>query len=314
MFCYSYNILILILVSFESVKYDAIQRVAKKFTKITEENKKEFLEDVEKYNFSKVLDEIIKYILDTKFEFKDVNAIILVVSELNQIYEGFNKKFFEAMKKTIKDYLDTIAKAPPKNEEDEEKRISRKKALFRLAIEAFLYGLFTDFNYIKDIFFQLISLKSNLFQDFPILISLMRLFGEQIFSVKPTSIKKLIKDEDIADYELNSHLNYSQAERYIEGFSSFYKKRVLIILNEEHKNLMELEKKNFENLKKLDSNNEIQNEYLKKRTIFTKLLRLTRAFAEIMDFEPPELSEEKIIRLDEGEKIKMVIFINNIFN
>jgi len=294
-------------VSFESVKFDSIQRVAKKFTKITEDNKNEFLDDVQKYNFSKVLDEIIKYILESKFEFKDVNAIILVVSELNQIYENFHKKFFENMKKAIKDFLDTIGKTPPKNEEDEEKRISKKKALFRLAIEAFLYGLFTDFNYIKDILIQLISLKSNLFQDFPILISLMRSFGEQIFSIRPTSIKKLIKDGDFPDYDLNSHLNLQQAEKYVEGFSSFYKKRVLIVLGEEHKNLMELEKKNYENLKKLESNNEIQNEYQKKRQIFTKLLRLTRAFAEIMDFEPPELAEENIIRLEEGEKIKMVI-------
>lgn len=292
--------------SFESVKYDVIQRVAKKFTKINEENKNEFLEDVQKYNFSKVLDEIIKYILESKFEFKEVNAIVFVVSELNQIYENFHKKFYEALKKTIKDFLDSIVKAPPKNEEDEEKRISRKKALFRLAIESFLYGLYTDFIYIKDILIQLISLKSNLFQDFPILISLMRVFGEQLFSVRPTSIKNLINDGDIPDYELSSYLTALQAEKYIEGFSSFYKKRVLVVLNEEHKNLTELEKKNFENLKKLDSNNEIQNEYQKKRQMFTKLLRLTKAFAEILDLEPPELSEEKIIRFDEGEKIKMV--------
>jgi len=294
-------------VSFESVKYDVIQRVAKKFTKITEENKKEFLEDVQKYNFSKVIDEILKYVLESKFEFKDVNAIVFVVSDLNQIYENFHKKFFEALKKTIKDFIDSIAKAPPKNEEDEEKRVSRKKALFRLAIESFLYGLLTDFNYIKDILIQLISLKSNLFQDFPILISLMRVFAEQIFSVKSCSVKNLIKEGDIPDYELSSHLNSHQAEKYIEGFVSFYKKRVLIVLNEEHRSLMELEKKNFENLKKLESNNEIQNEYLKKRQMFTKLLRLTKAFAEILDLEPPELSEEKIIRFEEGEKIKMVI-------
>ena len=294
--------------SFESVKYDAIQRVAKKFTKITEENKNDILEDIQKYNFSKVIDEIIKYILDSKFEFKDLNALVLVVSELNQIYENFHKKFFEAIKKTIKDFLDSIAKTPPKNEEEEEKRISRKKALFRLAIESFLYGLLTDFNYIKDILIQLISLKSNLFQDFPILISLMRVFGEQIFSIKTTSVKKLIEEGDIPDYELSSYLTDSQAEKYIDGFSSFYNKRVLIVLNDEHKSLMELEKKNFENLKKLDSNNEIQIEYQKKRQMFTKLLRLTKAFAEILDLEPPELSEENIIRFDEGEKIKMVIY------
>lgn len=295
--------------SFESVKYESIQKIAKKFSKITEENKKEILEDVEKYNFTKVLDEIIKYILDSKFEFKDINAIILVLSEMNQIYDNFSKKLFDGLKKVIKDFLDAISKSCPKNEEDEEKRISRKKALFRMAIEAFLYGLFNDFAYIKDILIQLISLKSNLFQDFPILISLMRLFGEQIFSVKSSAVKKLIKDGDIEDYELNSHLTLSQAENYIKGFNSFYQKRVLVILGEEHKSLIELEKKNYENLRKLDSNNDIQNEYQKKRQIFTKLLRLTISFAEILDFEPPELSEEKLIRMDDNEKLKMVKYI-----
>ena len=296
--------------SFESVKYDTIQRIAKKFSKINEENKNELLEDIQKYNFSKILDEIIKYILESKYEFKEINAIVLILSELNQIYENFHKKLFEGIKKTIKDFLDTIAKTPAKNEEDEEKRVTRKKALFRLAIESFLYGLFTDFNYIKDILIQLISLKSNLFQDFPILISLMKIFAEQIFSIKSTSVKKLIEDGDIQDYELNSHLSHAQSEKYIDGFSSFYKKRVLPVLAEEHKNLIELEKKNYENLKKLDSNIEIQLEYQKKRQIFTKLLKLIKSFAEIMDFEPPELSEDKIIRIEESKKMETV---NNIF-
>lgn len=292
--------------SFESVKYDTIQRIAKKFSKINEENKNELLEDIQKYNFSKILDEIIKYILESKYEFKEINAIVLILSELNQIYENFHKKLFEGIKKTIKDFLDTIAKTPAKNEEDEEKRVTRKKALFRLAIESFLYGLFTDFNYIKDILIQLISLKSNLFQDFPILISLMKIFAEQIFSIKSTSVKKLIEDGDIQDYELNSHLSHAQSEKYIDGFSLFYKKRVLPVLAEEHKNLIELEKKNYENLKKLDSNIEIQLEYQKKRQIFTKLLKLIKSFAEIMDFEPPELSEDKIIRIEESKKMETV--------
>lgn len=296
--------------SFESVKYDTIQRIAKKFSKINEENKNELLDDIQKYNFSKILDEIIKYILESKYEFKEINAIVLILSELNQIYENFHKKLFDGLKKTIKDFLDTIAKTPAKNEEDEEKRVTRKKALFRLAIESFLYGLFTDFNYIKDILIQLISLKSNLFQDFPILISLMKIFAEQIFSIKSTSVKKLIEDGDIQDYELNSHLSHAQSEKYIDGFSSFYKKRVLPVLAEEHKNLIELEKKNYENLKKLDSNIEIQLEYQKKRQIFTKLLKLIKSFAEIMDFEPPELSEDKIIRIEESKKMETV---NNFF-
>ena len=62
----------------------------------------------------------------------------------------------------------------------------------------------------------------------------------------------------------------------------------------------------IENLKKLDSSNEIQNEYQKKRLSFTKLLRLTKAFAEIMNFDPPELSEEKLIRFEEKDKTKIV--------
>ena len=138
----------------------------------------------------------------------------------------------------------------------------------------------------------------------------MKIFAEQIFSIKSTSVKKLIEDGDIQDYELNSHLSHAQSEKYIDGFSSFYKKRVLPVLAEEHKNLIELEKKNYENLKKLDSNIEIQLEYQKKRQIFTKLLKLIKSFAEIMDFEPPELSEDKIIRIEESKKMETV---NNIF-
>ena len=72
---------------FERTKFEFIQKSSKKFSKITEENKKELLEDVEKYNFSKIIDEIIKSIIESKFDFRDVNAIILVLSELNQIYE-----------------------------------------------------------------------------------------------------------------------------------------------------------------------------------------------------------------------------------
>ena len=88
--------------SFESVKYDSIQKIAKKFTKINEENLKEALDDIEKYNFSKVLDEIIKYILESKFDFKDINSIVIVLSQLNQIYENFQKKFFDQIKNCLK--------------------------------------------------------------------------------------------------------------------------------------------------------------------------------------------------------------------
>ena len=77
---------------FEKTKFEIIQKSAKKFTKITEENKKELLDEIEKINFQKVLDEIIKSIVDAKFEFKDVNPMIIVLSELNQIYENFGKK------------------------------------------------------------------------------------------------------------------------------------------------------------------------------------------------------------------------------
>ena len=81
------------LVDFEKVKFDYIQKIAKKFNKITEENKKELLSDSEKYNFTKVLEEIIKNIVDSKFDFKDVNAMIIVLSNFNQIYENFSQKY-----------------------------------------------------------------------------------------------------------------------------------------------------------------------------------------------------------------------------
>lgn len=178
---------------FERVKFDYIQKIAKKFNKITEENKKELLEDSEKYNFTKVLEEIIKNIVDYKFDFKDVNAMIIVLSNLNQIYDEFSKKYADYLKKHLLEFTEMIAKTQPKNEEDEEKRSFRKKTLLRLYIESYCYGLVNDFKIIHELFLGLIQKKENLIQNFPILVNLLKIFAETIFGIKPKFVSKAIE-------------------------------------------------------------------------------------------------------------------------
>jgi len=221
-------------VNFEKVKFETIQKISKKFSKITEENKMELLSEIEKYNVEKVIDEIIKNIIDSKFEFKDVNAIILILSRFNQIYDNFSQKYYENLKKQMID-LQSDAKTPAKNEEEEEKRILRKKTMLRLFIESYIYGLFNDFKVIHECFVNLISKKENFSQNFSILVNLMRVFAEVIFGIKSKTIKKLIANESIPNYEINVLLTKEQCDKYEKGFNDYYSKVVLTSLEEEHK-------------------------------------------------------------------------------
>ena len=220
--------------NFEKVKFETIQKISKKFSKITEENKMELLSEIEKYNVEKVIDEIIKNIIDSKFEFKDVNAIILILSRFNQIYDNFSQKYYENLKKQMID-LQSDAKTPAKNEEEEEKRILRKKTMLRLFIESYIYGLFNDFKVIHECFVNLISKKENFSQNFSILVNLMRVFAEVIFGIKSKTIKKLIANESIPNYEINVLLTKEQCDKYEKGFNDYYSKVVLTSLEEEHK-------------------------------------------------------------------------------
>lgn len=298
---------------FEKTKFEIIQKSVKKFSKITDENLKELINDVENMNFSKVLEEIIKAIIDTKFEFRDVNAMILVISEFNQIYEGFGQKFMEHLKKEITDYNEKLSKTSSKNEEDEEKRQTRKKALYRLYIEAYIYGIFNDFNMIKELLQSMLKKeqKEQFYNEFPILVNLLKVFAEPLFNFKPRSVKKLIESADIQPYDLKITLKKEIADKYLEGFSGFYSKRVLALLEDEHRTLIELEKKNFENMRKLDSNNEINQAYQKQRAFYLKYIGLINEFAEILDFDIPELANEKTFRFEEQKK-NAIVNINNI--
>jgi hypothetical protein len=295
-------------VDFEKTKFEIIQKSVKKFSKISEDNLKEILTDVENMNFSKVLEEVIKAIIEAKFEFKDVNAMILVISELNQIYEGFGQKYMEALKKAINDYNDLLVKTQAKNEDDDEKRQLRKKALYRLYIESYIYGIFNDFNTIKELFQGMLKKeqKELFYNEFPILVNLLKVFAESLFSFKPKAVRKLIEKGDIEPYELKITLKKDMADKYLEGFSGFYSKRVLVFLDEEHKILIELEKKNFENMRKLDSSNEINQAYQKQRTFYLKYIGLINEFAEILDFDIPELANEKTFRFEEQKKNEIV--------
>ena len=230
------------LVDFEKVKFDYIQKIAKKFNKITEENKKELLSDSEKYNFTKVLEEIIKNIVDSKFDFKDVNAMIIVLSNFNQIYENFSQKYGDYLKKHLTEFNEMLSKTQAKNDEDEEKRSFRKKTLLRLYIESFCYGLVNEFKTIHEIFLQLIQKKENLIQNFPILVNLLKIFAETIFGIKPKLINNLIEvrnsikqTKEIENYELNYLLLKEQRDKYYNSFKDYYYKVVCNVLEEEHK-------------------------------------------------------------------------------
>ena len=67
-----------------------------------------------------------------------------------------------------------------------------------------------------------------------------------------------------------------------------------------------MEKKNNDNLKKLDSNQEIQNLYTKQRNLYIKLIDLVNKFADAMNLDVPELANENTFRYEESKKTEVV--------
>jgi hypothetical protein len=304
---------LLTLVDFERTKFEVIQKLVKKFSKITEDTKQELIDDVQKFDFAKVLEEIIRTTVDTKFDYKDVNAIILVFSELTQIYDKFGTQYGEYLKKAINDFNDTTAKTAAKNQEDEERRTHRRKALYRLLIESYLYGLTNpnELKFILELFTQIMKKeqRDQFFNEFPILVSLLKNFAELLFGIKSKTVRLLIDNNEIEDYELAIAVKKDQVDKFYEGFKNLYFKRILVFLEEEHKILVELEKKNQENMRKLDSNNEINQAYTKQRNLYLKYIGLIGEYAEIMNLEVPELANEKTFRFNEQKKNEIVRYL-----
>ena len=93
---------------FERAKFEIIQKSTKKFQRITNETKDAILKDIETFNFSKMIDEVVKNIIEGKFEPKDIASMMVVISELHQIYAAFNPKYLEELKKVLKEsYIET---------------------------------------------------------------------------------------------------------------------------------------------------------------------------------------------------------------
>ena len=87
--------------SFERAKFAVIQKCSKKFQRITQETKYSILKDIETFHFSRMTDELLKIILEGKFKSKYINTMMIVISELHQIYEQFTQNFLKNLKKNI---------------------------------------------------------------------------------------------------------------------------------------------------------------------------------------------------------------------
>lgn len=292
---------------FERAKFEIIQKSSKKFQKITEETKNEILNDIETYNFSKIIDEIIKNILESKFDPKDINSMILVISKLHQIYDKFSDNFIESLKKYLNDSIVEYSK-PSKNEDEEEKKLVRRKALTRLYIECYLYGIIQDFTQVKEIFGRIVSMKNTkeqFFQEFPMLVYIMDVFALRLFGIKPKKVQKLIDDGDLEDFTIETNNSKTFNDKYYKAFREFYTKKILVYLDEEHKILGDLEKKNEDSMTAANNNQNDNNAYQKERNFYIKYISLINIFAETMNFDIPELANEKTFRYDQKKKSEM---------
>ena len=327
---------------FERAKFEIIQKSTKKFQRITNETKDAILKDIETFNFSKMIDEVVKNIIEGKFEPKDITSMMVVISELHQIYAAFTPKFLEELKKVLKEsYIETSKGF--KNDEEEEKKMNRRKVLTSLAIETYLYGIDNSFNSIKNILSLIVSpknTKEQFFTEFPMLVFIMKTYGFWLFKIKSKKFKEYIeKNNLVEDFNIETPHSDNLNKVFVEKLKEFYTKKILLYLEQEHKKLNELEEKNFENagnnnpnaniIQKLNNtnatdtnnsnsntnqNSENNNEnsskdntvdiasYTKCRNNYIKYIDLINKFANTMNFDVPELASEKTLRYENQKK------------
>ena len=307
--------------SFGKAKFEIIQKSTKKFQRITSETKDAILKDIESFNFSRMTDELVKNILEGKFETKDINSMMIVISELHQIYEQFTPKFLDSLKKLLDESRLETSKGF-KNDEEEEKKMNRRKALTSLAIEAYLYGIDNSFNNsIKFIFSSLVSpknTKEQFFTEFPMLVFIMKTYGFLLFKIKSKNLKEYLEKNNIEkDFNIETPHDEKINKYFAEKLSEFYTKKILVYLEQEHTILNELEENNFQNAGITSNNNqtgennpentnkEIQvdiNKYTKIRNNYLKYIDYINKFANTMNFEVPELASEKTLRYENQKK------------
>ena len=322
---------------FERAKFEIIQKSTKKFQRITNETKDAILKDIETFDFSKMIDEVVKNIIEGKFEPKDITSMMIVISELHQIYGTFTQKYLDELKKVLKEsYIETSKGF--KNDEEEEKKMNRRKVLTSLAIETYLYGIDNSFNSIKTIFSSIVSpknTKEQFFTEFPMLVFIMKTYGFLLFKIKSKKFQEYIeKNNLVKEFEIETPHSDNVNKTFVEKLKEFYSKKILLYLEQEHKKLNELEEKNFENAglngnqnsnitqkanNANDANNTNQNnennndnsskdttvdiaQYTKCRSNYIKYIDLINKFANTMNFEVPELASEKTLRYENQKK------------
>ena len=330
--------------SFERAKFEMIQKSTKKFQRITQETKNSILKDIQSFNFSRMIDELVKNILEGNFQTKDISSMMIIISELHQIYEQFTPKFLETLKKLLDEARIETSKGF-KNDEEEEKKMNRRKALTSLAIETYLYGIDNSFNNsIKFIFSSLVSpknTKEQFFAEFPMLVFIMKTYGFFLFKIKSKQLKEYIEKNNLEkEFEIETPHNDNINNFFAQKLNEFYTKKILVYLEQEHTILNELEESNFENAglstnprantntpntntnsnnnpnntntnndnNAENSNKEVivdMNKYTKIRNNYLKYIDSINKFANTMNFEVPELASEKTLRYEKQKKAEM---------
>lgn len=284
---------------FQRLSFEQVHKSSKKLAKITKDTIQAIIEEIETVNFSKIIEEIPKVILDTKFEPKDVPYIVKACTELNLIYESFDKHFKEALIKELK----ALAELKTKNEDDEEKKNQRRKCLYKLLIESYLFGLIDDFALIRELFKKLVSKnKDEINFTFPLLVHILKSYAELLFGIKPKPLVQLIEESKISNYELIHYKEKETLTNFETIFHDYYYKVILPCLEEKNKTLAELEKKNMENMSKLDASNELQEKYTKQRSAYLKFLNQIKDLAMIINVKLPEIASDKFMRIEESRK------------
>lgn len=206
-----------------------------------------------------------------------------------------------------KDYLFPIFSN--KQEEEEEKKVNRKKVMIKLLIDSFLAGIIKEFSPIRECFVKILTINKEEFNScFPILVFLLKSYSELLFGIRPNKVQELIDNKIIEDYNLSDTQDFlNDAGKYTKSFQDYFNKVVLIFLSDRNKALLEIEKKQLDSLSKIDSNNELQDRYMKQRAFYIKFLNQVSQMADLINSELPDFANDKFMRVEETQNVSYKI-------
>ncbi|KAG5683793.1 hypothetical protein PVAND_013057 [Polypedilum vanderplanki] len=274
----------------------------KKLKQFTAAQLDALLKDMSGLNLTKYISEVSAALLEAKLKMTDIPAVIILCSQLHQIYGDFSQQFFESWQKNL-----TIKPG------EKIQNISKLRVDLRFYCEIVSVGIFTNkmgLPLLGSILTNLITQDKEEHMNLSIILSFCKHCGEEYAGLTPRKILLLSKKYDI---QLpSSTLLPPDKQQNLKNLLRDYHQTLCKHLKSEHKELQSAERGKK---KAMEARGEISNEKREQLELlqsnYEKLLQSTTTLSDLLNENMPELPKEPEIQ-NEGNVIELSEDLNDV--